>query len=101
RAAWRRTCRNRPLIGVGSMAYAFDDARGQAIGSRIAMTGSAYGLRLEVGEVVTERLARPAVGVRCGESVLAPSVETGGWVLHIPHWGIWRLRRRSWPREIT
>jgi hypothetical protein len=43
------------MMGGGSMAYEFDEGRGQAVGSHIRMTGAAFGLRLEVDEVVTER----------------------------------------------
>ena len=43
------------MMGGGSMTYAFDEGRGQAVGSHIRMTGAAFGLRLEVDEVVTER----------------------------------------------
>jgi hypothetical protein len=43
------------MMGGGSMAYAFDEGRGQAVGSHIRMTGSAFGLHLDVDEVVTER----------------------------------------------
>jgi hypothetical protein len=43
------------MMGGGSMAYEFDEGRGQTVGSHIRMTGSAFGLRLDVDEVVTER----------------------------------------------
>lgn len=40
----------------GRMTYAFDDAKGQAVGSVIRMGGSFLGLTLDVEEVVTERV---------------------------------------------
>ena len=43
------------MMGGGRMTYAFDEARGQAVGSHIKMGGSAFGLSLFVDEVVTER----------------------------------------------
>jgi hypothetical protein len=47
--------RSSAMMGGGRMAYAFDECRGQAVGSHIHMTGAVFGLRLEVDEVVTER----------------------------------------------
>jgi hypothetical protein len=47
------------MMGGGSMAYDFDEGRGQQVGSHIRMKGVAFGQRLEVDEVVTER-APPA-----------------------------------------
>lgn len=41
------------MMGGGRMAYVFDEARGRAVGSRIKMRGSAFGLSLFVDEVVT------------------------------------------------
>jgi len=38
------------------MTYDFDEARGQAVGSHIRMGGRAFGLKLFVDEVVTERV---------------------------------------------
>ncbi len=43
------------MMGGGRMTYAFDAARGQAVGSHIRMGGSAFGLSLDVDEVVTVR----------------------------------------------
>lgn len=43
------------MMGGGRMNYDFDDARGQAVGSHIGMSGTAFGLNLFVDEVVTER----------------------------------------------
>jgi hypothetical protein len=43
------------MMGGGRMTYAFDAGRGQAIGSHIRMGGKAFGLDLELDEVVTER----------------------------------------------
>lgn len=43
------------MMGGGRMTYEFDAGRGQAVGSHIRMEGSAFGLRLFVDEVVTER----------------------------------------------
>jgi hypothetical protein len=42
-------------MGAGRMSYEFDAAKGQTIGSHIRMGGKAFGLRLAVEEVVTER----------------------------------------------
>lgn len=39
----------------GRMSYAFDEAKGRAVGSVIRMRGDFLGLALEVEEVVTER----------------------------------------------
>ena len=39
----------------GRMTYAFDQAKGRAVGSVIEMGGSFLGIRLSVEEVVTER----------------------------------------------
>jgi hypothetical protein len=47
------------MMGGGRMTYQFDAGRGQAVGSHIRMGGSAFGVRLFVDEVVTER-APPA-----------------------------------------
>jgi hypothetical protein len=43
------------MMGGGRMTYDFDQAKGQAVGSHIRMGGSAFGLKLFVDEVVTER----------------------------------------------
>ena len=43
------------MMGGGRMVYGFDQGRGQAVGSRLAMTGSAFGLRLSLQEEVVER----------------------------------------------
>jgi len=43
------------MMGGGRMTYEFDQARGQAVGSHIRMGGSAFGLKLFVDEVVTQR----------------------------------------------
>ena len=44
------------MMGGGRMTYDFDEARGQAVGSHIRMGGKAFGLKLFVDEVVTERV---------------------------------------------
>lgn len=44
------------MMGGGRMTYAFDEARGQAVGSHIRMGGTAFGLKLCLDEVVTERV---------------------------------------------
>jgi hypothetical protein len=43
------------MMGGGRMTYAFDDARGRAVGSHNRMGGKAFGLELDLDEVVTER----------------------------------------------
>lgn len=43
------------MMGGGRMIYDFDAAKGQAVGSHIRMSGRAFGLTLELDEVVTER----------------------------------------------
>jgi hypothetical protein len=43
------------MLGGGHMHVELDAARGQAVGSRIAMYGRAFGFRLALEEVVTER----------------------------------------------
>lgn len=43
------------MMGGGRMAYVFDAGAGQAVGSRFRMSGRAFGLRLAVNQVVTER----------------------------------------------
>lgn len=43
------------MMGGGRMAYVFDAGGGQAVGSRFRMSGHAFGLRLAVDQVVTER----------------------------------------------
>lgn len=44
-----------PMMGGGRMTYVFDSGLGQAVGSHIRMGGSAFGLAIEVDEVITER----------------------------------------------
>lgn len=44
------------MMGGGRMTYAFDERRGQAVGSHIRMGGRAFGLELFVDEVVTEHI---------------------------------------------
>jgi hypothetical protein len=43
------------MMGGGRMTYAFDEGRGRRVGSHIRMGGSAFGLTLDVDEVVTVR----------------------------------------------
>jgi hypothetical protein len=43
------------MLGGGYMHVELDAARGQAVGSRIAMSGRAFGFRLALEEIVTER----------------------------------------------
>lgn len=43
------------MMGGGRMGYVFDAAAGQAVGSRFRMSGEAFGLKLAVDQVVTER----------------------------------------------
>jgi hypothetical protein len=43
------------MLGGGTMQVELDAARGRAVGSRIAMFGRAFGFRLALEEVVTER----------------------------------------------
>lgn len=43
------------MMGGGRMSYEFDEGRGQAVGSHIKMGGSAFGLSLDVDEIVTQR----------------------------------------------
>ena len=43
------------MMGGGRMTFDLDEARGQAIGSHIRMSGTVFGLKLFVDEVVTER----------------------------------------------
>lgn len=43
------------MMGGGRMTFEFDEGRGQAIGSHIRMSGSAFGVSLFVDEAVTER----------------------------------------------
>jgi hypothetical protein len=44
------------MMGGGRMTYDFDEGQGQAVGSHIRMGGTAFGLKLFVDEVVTERV---------------------------------------------
>ena len=44
------------MMGGGKMTYELDEQKGQAVGSHIRMGGSAFGLRLFLDEVVTERI---------------------------------------------
>jgi hypothetical protein len=43
-------------MGGGSIAVEFDKERGQAVGSKLRLVGTAFGIRLGVEEVVTERM---------------------------------------------
>jgi hypothetical protein len=43
------------MMGGGRMGYEFDAGRGQQIGSHIRMGGRAFGIRIALEEVVTER----------------------------------------------
>jgi hypothetical protein len=43
------------MMGGGKMTYDFDGGGGRAVGSHIRMGGKAFGLKLFVDEVVTER----------------------------------------------
>jgi hypothetical protein len=43
------------IMGGGRMTYEFDTAKGQAVGSHIRMGGKAFGMKLAVEEIVTER----------------------------------------------
>lgn len=43
------------MMGGGRMTYEFDDGKGQLVGSHIRMGGSAFGLKLDLDEMVTER----------------------------------------------
>jgi hypothetical protein len=43
------------MMGGGRMTYAFDAQAGRAVGSHIRMGGRAFGLELDLDEVVTER----------------------------------------------
>lgn len=43
------------MMGGGHMAYVLDQARGQAVGSHIRMSGSAFGAKLSLDEIVVER----------------------------------------------
>jgi hypothetical protein len=43
------------MMGGGRMTYAFDAERGMAVGSRVRMGGSAFGLTMSVEEEITER----------------------------------------------
>ena len=54
---WLAAHMERPsaMMGGGRMTYAFDEGRGQSVGSHIRMGGSAFGLNLYVDEVVTQR----------------------------------------------
>jgi hypothetical protein len=47
--------RSSAMMGGGRMTYDFDAAKGQAVGSHIRMGGEAFGLKLSLDEVVTER----------------------------------------------
>jgi hypothetical protein len=44
------------MMGGGRMTYDFDAGRGQAVGSHIRMGGTAFGIRIFVDEVITERV---------------------------------------------
>lgn len=43
------------MMGGGRMTYAFDEGGGMTVGSHIRMGGTAFGITLEVDEVVTDR----------------------------------------------
>ena len=43
------------MMGGGRMSTALDEAKGQAVGSHIRMSGQVFGLRLDLDEVVTRR----------------------------------------------
>ena len=43
------------MMGGGRMTYAFDEGQGKRVGSHVRMGGSAFGVRLEVEEVITIR----------------------------------------------
>jgi hypothetical protein len=43
------------MMGGGSMAVELDDARGQAVGSHIRLSGRVFGVHLSLDEVVTRR----------------------------------------------
>lgn len=43
------------MMGGGRMTYDFDERRGQRVGSHIRMGGRAFGIRIALDEVVTER----------------------------------------------
>lgn len=43
------------MMGGGTMTYELDAGGGQAVGSHIRMGGRAFGLKLDLDEVVTER----------------------------------------------
>lgn len=47
--------RRSPMMGGGRMAYTFDAKKGQAIGSRFSLSGTAFGLRLSVEQIVADR----------------------------------------------
>ena len=44
------------MMGGGKMTYELDEQKGQAVSSHIRMDGSAFGLRLSLDGVVTERI---------------------------------------------
>lgn len=44
------------MMGGGRMTYTFDAQRGQAVGSHIRAGGSAFGVKVDLDEVVTERI---------------------------------------------
>lgn len=43
------------MMGGGRMTYSFDEGGGRAVGSHIRMGGSAFGIKLDLDEVVTVR----------------------------------------------
>ena len=43
------------MTGGGRMTYEFDAGKGQIVGSHIRMGGTAFGLKLDLDEMVTER----------------------------------------------
>lgn len=47
--------RRSPMMGGGAMTVQMDELEGRGVGSRIRLSGAAFGLHMEVEEVVTER----------------------------------------------
>ncbi len=43
------------MMGGGSMSVELDEAKGQAVGSHIRLSGRVFGVRLDLDEVVTRR----------------------------------------------
>ena len=91
------------------MTYDFDEARGQAIGSHIRVRGSAFGFRLSLDEVVTERtpprckiwqtVGKPKlIVIGCYEMGFEVKPATGGAALRV--WIDYDLPRRGLGRVI-